>query len=45
MNKRWLIGLILLLTVGLVACPGTPPPNDNAGVWDTSTWDSGAVWK
>lgn len=44
--RRSLVALLLALAVLLVSCPADPaPPPNNDGVWDSSNWDSTAVWK
>jgi hypothetical protein len=43
--RRSLVALLLALTVLLVSCPDPPQPASNDGVWDSSNWDSTAVWK
>lgn len=43
--RRNLVALLLALTVLLVSCPEPVAPVSNDGVWDSSNWDSTAVWK
>lgn len=42
MRKRW-IGLLALLVLTLTACP--PSPTDAGATWDSSSWDSSAMWR
>jgi predicted small secreted protein len=42
MRKRW-IGLLVLIALTLTACPSTP--TDAGATWDTSNWDSTALWR
>ncbi len=43
MRTLKLFGLLVVLLIALTACP-PPPPNPTQGVWDSSKWDSVAVW-
>lgn len=43
--RRNLVALLLALAVLLVSCPEPVTPPSNDGVWDSSNWDSTAVWK
>lgn len=41
--RKHLIGLLALVALALTACPQTP--TDAGATWDTSSWDSTAVWR
>jgi hypothetical protein len=43
--RRSLVALLLALTALFVSCPEPVTPTTNDGVWDSSNWDSTAVWK
>ncbi len=43
--RRSLVALLLALTVLFVSCPEPVTPTSNDGAWDSSNWDSTAVWQ
>ena len=43
MRKKWLLGALIVLLLGLTACK--TDPTETPGTWDQSNWDSTATWK
>ncbi len=43
MLKKWLLGALLFLLLGLTACK--TDPTETPGNWDGSNWDSTTTWK